>query len=182
MLATRPAVAVPTLRSEASSLHSSRLAARRTLNFDAMVTAFHRDVMFAGIVLPYFDLFDTGAVEGFRASWWVSQLLLIYVAQMFYPSSIARVTGVTVANMHHGHYPKGLSHKKLTHWFLTNSFLDRSFVRQRWRGLIRGPRTAPQAQETYRLNASLRAVINESAPYWTRLREVSLGKVAASVL
>ena len=38
----------------------------------------------------------------------MSQLIVVYLAQIFFPRHIARVNTVLIKNGHHGHYPKGV--------------------------------------------------------------------------
>uniref|UniRef100_A0A7S1IP68 Uncharacterized protein n=1 Tax=Eutreptiella gymnastica TaxID=73025 RepID=A0A7S1IP68_9EUGL len=171
LLAHRPAIAVPTLLIDRKA--DRRVQVQTTLNFDAIMNAFHTDVMFGGTVLPYFDLFDTGMIPGFKASWWVSQLLVVYEAQILYPRHIARVNTVRIKNLHHGHYPKGLNHGRHTKWFFHNVYSDQAYAQRRWRGLVPGPAGLILPGSDFRVPAPLRRrLFNYSTPFWARRHAV----------
>jgi len=68
-------------------------------DFDAIVTAFHRDVITDGLVLPYIADFDA-------ESWWLSQYFVIHLANAFYPRGVVKLPATAITNEHHGEYPR----------------------------------------------------------------------------
>jgi len=68
-------------------------------DFDAIVTAFHRDVIEDGLVLPYIADFDAD-------SWWLSQYFVIHLANALYPNGVVKLPRTAVTNIQHRAYPR----------------------------------------------------------------------------
>ena len=101
LLRYRPAAAAPYAPWYPPS-KGSRLdrEAHTCFYFDAMFSAFHRDIVEDRIVLPYYAGYD-------QKSWWISQWLVIHLLHHFFPDHVLQVNRVWAANAQHGDYPKG---------------------------------------------------------------------------
>lgn len=80
--------------------------------FDACYNAVRTDVIRAGGLFPYVDLFDS-------LSWHYSQLIVIHLAAVLYPRQAIQFNSIRVRNQAHSQYPQDLSFRsaiQVEHW------------------------------------------------------------------
>ena len=76
------------------------LAVQRCVDYDAMCNAYHREVVHAGLVLPYYEAMD-------KESWFYSQWFATELSLLLYPGHVLQINTVHVDNIHHGEYLRG---------------------------------------------------------------------------
>ena len=67
--------------------------------FDAIVSGFHRSVVFDDAVLPYQTIFDD-------QSWWFSQYILFNLTTLFYSGYVIQHNAMLIKNTQHRAYPR----------------------------------------------------------------------------
>jgi hypothetical protein len=164
----RPAIGVPLWW---DLFGDCSLPVRTIYSFDAVVNAFHRDLVDDEIVLPYYDGFD-------GVSWHYSQLCVIHLSSMLYPDHVLLFNEVKITNTKHRLHPRNKEFAPVEEWFRREVFKDGSFVQQRFRShpsvLFKEEHRAPfPPLPSYRLDrAQLDRLINVGAPFWRRHREI----------
>ncbi|SFJ47487.1 hypothetical protein [Caulobacter sp. UNC279MFTsu5.1] len=68
-------------------------------DFDAIVNAFHRDVVEDQVLLPYIATYDA-------ATWWLSQFFVIHLAGALYPRQVVKFPDIAIENPEHRAYPR----------------------------------------------------------------------------
>jgi hypothetical protein len=99
------------------------LEAQVVYSYDAMFNAFHRDVFFDDLLLPYIDKFDD-------VCWYESQLIFIHISAILYPNHILQFNYVEVDNSKHNIYPKKMIFAEVEKWILENIFSDNDLVKE----------------------------------------------------
>ena len=176
VLALRPAIAAPYYADYPSGHRrrnsSSTARAQQCFYFDAIYTAFHRDVLKDHLIVPYYAGFDD-------ISWWYSQYFVIQLAYIFYKGHVLQINDVAIGNEGHSPYPREDQFRMMSDWFETHvvkaplrAMLPRNF-RFRAERFLRGrlnlalPPRPPLA--SYRLDpARVRRKLhaNDSNPFW----------------
>jgi hypothetical protein len=90
----RPPIGLPTFP---LSTHHDR--AFSAYDFDAIVNAFHRDIIADEIILPYIETYDS-------QSWWLSQYFVIHLAGALYPRGVMKFPDLVIDNLQHREYPR----------------------------------------------------------------------------
>eukprot|EP01006_Ploeotia_vitrea_P031782 TRINITY_DN64092_c0_g1_i2.p1 TRINITY_DN64092_c0_g1~~TRINITY_DN64092_c0_g1_i2.p1 ORF type:complete len:311 (-),score=1.57 TRINITY_DN64092_c0_g1_i2:215-1147(-) len=75
------------------------VSVQTTKFFDAVMNAFHIDIVNGGLLLPYYDGEDD-------VSWWRSQICVVVLANILYPDQILQFNNLTISNKVHRQYPK----------------------------------------------------------------------------
>ena len=133
--------------------------------FDALMNAFHRDLIEDEVILPYYTGLDS-------QSWWFSQFFVIHLASVNYPDHVLRLGNTCVRSAQHRPYPRNT----MADWAEVETFLfeqiysDRAYLEARFRHhyhkaqeVPRGP--SPMAT-SYHLTAEQRDTLNLNGPFW----------------
>lgn len=87
-------------------------------DFDAILNAFHRDVIEDGVVLPYLERFDS-------ITWWLSQLFVIHLCGILYQNYVLKIPYVSIMNGQSRPYPRnGEIFDAATEWFRSAAISD----------------------------------------------------------
>jgi len=159
----QPAVATP-LYDFAPNKHEE-FAAHTVYAFDAMMNAFHRDLITDRIVLPYYAGFDT-------QSWWFSQFFVIHLASVLYPDHVIRLNSIRITNTMSRPYPRNTFDKwdGMERFVCDEIYADRIFLDERFRHHFdkksEVPRDPIKPLRTYRLDDDMKAKLNLAGPFW----------------
>lgn len=149
--------------------------AQTCLWFDAMCTAFHRDVVEDGLLLPYYTGLD-------KLSWVYSQWFVIYLARILYPGRVLQLNRVWVANAKHENDYSGFVDFGLSARLLFAGVLRRRYVLKRAQRSIKRslgipefvPRRASAPPRSYRLTErAKRRWLNLDSVFWRVRRPIS---------
>ena len=101
LLTYEPAIATP-YWPRYGGMHGSNLGleAHRCIAFDAMCSAFHREVFHDDLILPYREDFDVD-------SWWISQWFIIQLSRLFLARNTIQINTVHIENTFSGEYHRG---------------------------------------------------------------------------
>jgi tetratricopeptide (TPR) repeat protein len=94
--------------------------------FDACFNAFHHDVVFDNLVLPYIECFD-------HISWYVSQQLMIHLAKILYGDAVVQFNQIQVRNQKHRDYPRGIGLQFDESWLFQEIFQEIPWVKNRYK-------------------------------------------------
>jgi hypothetical protein len=165
---TRPAIGIP-LYDFAPNRHD-HLESHTVYAFDALMNAFHRDLVTDGVILPYHAGFDS-------KSWWFSQFFVIHLASVNYPDHVLRLGRTCVRSAQHRPYPRNT----LADWAEAETFLfdqvysDRAYLEARFRHHYHKaqevPRSPSAPANSYRLTAEQLSKLNLEGPFWAANRE-----------
>ncbi len=100
LLEYEPAVGTPYCLQCFWMLELPDLDVQRCVDFDAMCNAYHREVVQAGIALPYYEALD-------KESWFYSQWFATEFSLLLYPGHVLQFNKVHVDNTYHGDYQRG---------------------------------------------------------------------------
>lgn len=166
--ATRPAIGVPLYdfapnRNDAIDCHT-------VYAFDALMNAFHRDLITDEVILPYYAGLDA-------KSWWFSQFFVIHLASVNYPDHVLRLGQTCVRSALHRPYPRNTKADwEEVETFLFNTiFSDRAYLQARFRHHYHKadeiPRPPSPPSISYALTADQRSKLNLTGPFWTTRAE-----------
>ena len=111
LLKYEPAIATP-YWARYAGMRGSNLAleAHRCVAFDAMCSAFHREVFHDDLVLPYREEFDA-------ESWWISQWFIIQLSRLFLARNTIQINTVHIENTYSGEYDRGTDFRRIRERF-----------------------------------------------------------------
>ena len=123
-------------------------------DFDAIVNAFHSDIINDEVLLPYVADHDS-------TTWWLSQFFLIHLAGALYPHGVVKFPDIAIENPLHREYPR-ISAERFADFreVYLNLWRDRDFAANAFRVHYEtrdDPPFEPAVQEGYRLDPGLRA-------------------------
>lgn len=142
-------------------------------SFDAMFNAFHRDLLKDGIVLPYYDGFDS-------KSWWFSQLCVIHLSSVLYPDHVLKFNKIKIENHNHRQYPRNQvsEFEEMEKWIKKNIFKDTIRVSNNFKShpkikreeVYRSPF---HKMASYRIPQAVQdEILNWDSPYWKRIAAI----------
>ena len=169
----RPAVAVLGggihLPSKLPPGFSKDTEALKITSYDALCNAYHQDVFFDSIVLPYYDGMDD-------FSWWTSQLYAIYLAQIFHPDEAYGFQTIGVGNSKHGKYPQNWNLDIMNKPFIEECLTDAEFREKHWKHFASEaePQHTPlPANRSHKLpKETMDHYLNQPTRYWQRIKEI----------
>ncbi len=97
--------------------------------FDACFNAFHQDVVFDNLVLPYIEHFDS-------ISWHFSQLVLIHLAKILYNNAVVQFNSIKIHNQKHRNYPRNIGSYFDPNWLFQEIFKDISLTKNRYKPFL----------------------------------------------
>eukprot|EP00668_Euglena_longa_P015653 GGOE01019776.1.p1 GENE.GGOE01019776.1~~GGOE01019776.1.p1 ORF type:complete len:766 (+),score=216.23 GGOE01019776.1:53-2350(+) len=169
LLKWRPAVGVPGGAIHLPEGWTQNAEALQITSFDAMLNAYHRDVVFNSLVLPYYDGMD-------QFSWWTSQLYAIYLSVIFHRDEVYGFPEIGVANTFRGKYQQQWDITVMNKPFIESCMTNETFRRDNWKGFVSEAVIVKQPLSVNRSHALPQALLdsylNQSTPYWARIREV----------
>jgi hypothetical protein len=137
--------------------------------YHAYYNAYHRDVFFHSLVLPYYD-----GLDGF--SWWTSQLYAAYLARVFHPNETLVFQRVTATNWRTGKFPQEWDLNVMNRPFIEECIPNATFRAAHWggfalqAGVVHTP--APPNRSHALPAATLREYLTLDTPYWRRIRSI----------
>lgn len=143
--------------------------------YDAMYTAFHRDIVEDGILLPYYTGLD-------KASWIYSQWFVVELVKALYPGRALQMNRVRIANATHDSDYGVISDLNVSAKVLFTEVFRRRYVLRRAQGWIKRrlgipeftPRPASAPPPSYRLSErTKRRWLNLGTPFWRDRRPIS---------
>uniref|UniRef100_A0A7S4GEM1 Uncharacterized protein n=1 Tax=Eutreptiella gymnastica TaxID=73025 RepID=A0A7S4GEM1_9EUGL len=169
----RPAVAVPGagihLPTQLPPDYTKETEALKITSYAALFNAYHHDVFFNSLVLPYWDGQD-------EFSWWSSQLYAIYLAQIFHPDELYGFQTVGVGNAKHGKYPQNWDLDIMNKPFIEECLPDSEFREAHWKHFASEAQvqhTPLPADRSHSLSKeTLDKYLNQPTKYWQRIREI----------
>eukprot|EP00669_Euglena_mutabilis_P010636 TRINITY_DN5362_c0_g1_i2.p1 TRINITY_DN5362_c0_g1~~TRINITY_DN5362_c0_g1_i2.p1 ORF type:complete len:406 (+),score=106.81 TRINITY_DN5362_c0_g1_i2:42-1220(+) len=169
LLAWQPPVAVPAGIAQLSD--EAKLLGREAVilwRYDAAFDAFHYDVVHHSPLLPYGDLFDS-------FSWWLNQLFVSYMSQIFYPDQVLGFMKVTTWNHKHRAYPRGWNDSAI-HQFFTEHIIYDPGMRKALKGAQwftpGDAKVKPVGVQRYLLPKEMTALLDADTIWWNRIREI----------
>eukprot|EP00668_Euglena_longa_P033035 GGOE01042537.1.p1 GENE.GGOE01042537.1~~GGOE01042537.1.p1 ORF type:complete len:754 (+),score=168.46 GGOE01042537.1:56-2317(+) len=170
LLRWRPAIGVPAGAMQLPNNFPQRTrGALRITAFHASLNAFHRDVFFHSVLLPYYDGMDS-------FSWWTSQLYLTYLSRIFYSNEVYGFPNVNANNWQRGQYPDRWDLSRMNAPFFRECITDPSIQRNF------SQRVAPHAEPVAeplpegRSHAMPETLLVEhlsrNTVYWKRVRQM----------
>uniref|UniRef100_A0A7S1I4P3 Uncharacterized protein n=1 Tax=Eutreptiella gymnastica TaxID=73025 RepID=A0A7S1I4P3_9EUGL len=142
-------------------------AVRTLTSFDAAFNAFHYDVIHHSVVFPYCDLLD-------NFSWWISQLYMIYLCQVFYTNDIFAFTGVSTTNTQHRYYPRKWN-LSATNDFFTTQIVLTLWERRHWKGYAWLSPSVPTARTSPKYTTppdAFTKYLQQDTVFWRRNIEI----------
>ena len=142
--------------------------ALKITSYDALLNAYHRDVVFDSIVLPYYDGLD-------EFSWWASQLYAIYLAQIFHPDEMYGFPTIGVGNPKHGTFPQKWDLDVMNKPFIEECVTDSEFREKHWKHFASEaePLSTPLPVRSHKLpKETVDAYLNKPTKYWRRIKEI----------
>eukprot|EP00668_Euglena_longa_P030297 GGOE01037753.1.p1 GENE.GGOE01037753.1~~GGOE01037753.1.p1 ORF type:complete len:755 (+),score=188.66 GGOE01037753.1:78-2342(+) len=172
LLKWRPAIGVPAGAAQVPdpflAPHNESEAIHITA-FHGYANAFHRDVFFNSLVLPFYDGMD-------HFSWWTSQLYASYLAAVFHPEEVFGFPQVSSGNWFVGKYPQRWDLGVMDAPFVRDCIPDDAFRAKHWHGFaVRAvaARRAPSGSRSHILSPeTMRQFLTLDTPYWRRVRSV----------
>jgi len=149
--------------------------ALRISAYHGYITAFHQDVMFHSLVLPYYDGMD-------HFSWWTSQVFTIYLGQVFHPGEVLGFQKVPCGNDFSGNYPKQWDINVMNRPFLEECITNETLRKEHWKGFALEAETIAAPLSPTRghalPNETLAHFLGQPTDWWRKiraLREEALG-------
>eukprot|EP00667_Euglena_gracilis_P003445 EG_transcript_3455 len=143
--------------------------ALRVCGYQAFINAFHHDVVFNSVVLPYYDGMD-------QFSWWTSQVYTIYLTGIFYRDEVYGFQLVQAGNDFSGDYPKRWDLNAMNKPFVEECIRNETFRSERWRGWVieaEEVKTPKPATRRHSMpDAELQYYLQQDTVYWNRIRQV----------
>jgi len=137
--------------------------------YQGFATAFHRDVVFNSLVLPYYDGMD-------EFSWWTSQLYAVYLGGIFHPDEVYGFQKVQCGNDRTGNYPKRWDLNAMNKPFIDECLTNETFRQENWKpfGVHAVPVAEPRSPDRRHAlpNATLEHYLSQPTKWWTRIREL----------
>lgn len=151
----RPAIGLP-----AHPYPTQHEAIHSVYDFDAIVNAFHRDLVRDRVLLPYIAEHDS-------VTWWLSQYFVIHLAGALYPNRVIKFPRTKIDNALHREYPR-ISAEQFDAFksFYLDLWSDRDFAEAAFRVHFEtrnDPPHPPAFDASYRLTASDRGRIMSAA-------------------
>uniref|UniRef100_A0A7S1IIN1 Glycosyl transferase 64 domain-containing protein n=1 Tax=Eutreptiella gymnastica TaxID=73025 RepID=A0A7S1IIN1_9EUGL len=171
LLKYRPAIAAP-----GSAVHfpsdfkDKNTEALRIGTFDAMCNAYHQDVFFHSLVLPYYDGMDS-------FTWWASQLYAIYLAHIFHPDEVYGFQLLPTTNSRReGTYPQRWDLPAMNKPFLDECIPEADPRRPLWKGFVqvavRQATAAPGTRRHLLPKETLDEYLNRDTPWWRKVKQI----------
>eukprot|EP01006_Ploeotia_vitrea_P031781 TRINITY_DN64092_c0_g1_i1.p1 TRINITY_DN64092_c0_g1~~TRINITY_DN64092_c0_g1_i1.p1 ORF type:complete len:309 (-),score=9.58 TRINITY_DN64092_c0_g1_i1:554-1480(-) len=167
----KPAVGTPFMGHFWNAPPLPGVPVQTTKFFDAVMNAFHIDIVKGGLLLPYYDGEDD-------VSWWRSQICVVVLANILYPDQVLQFNTLKLINKAHRGYPRDKQPQHSSRAICQNHFFKHSKRPSfKWNPAVLRNTTAvdPPLPHVYRPvapDASLLSSFNLSSPFWRRTRAV----------